>query len=85
MLKASIACSFDTKLTDQGKEEARNAINEASSLHPPPELLLSSPLSRALQTADIAFEHFKGKRMALSLARERTYFASDVGVRRQEF
>ena len=78
-------CSFDTKLTDQGKQEARDAIAKAISLIPPPELLLSSPLSRALQTAEIAFEKFSGKRMALSLARERTYFASDVGISRQEF
>lgn len=81
-LNRLIACSFDTKLTAKGKHEAKEAIKEAESLQPAPQLLLASPLSRALQTADITFKDFEGPRMAHSLARERTYFASDVGVSR---
>ena len=76
------SCSYDTKLTKRGIEEAKQASKKADGLQPCPDLLLSSPLSRALHTADITFKDFKGQRLALSLARERTYFASDVGVRR---
>lgn len=62
--------------------EAKNALPKAQALHPEPQLLMSSPLTRALETAEISFESFKGQRLALSLARERTYFASDVGIPR---
>ena len=77
-------CSYDTKLTNSGKEEAKRAMHEAGQLQPAPQILLSSPLSRALQTADLAFAKFQGPREAVSLAREKTYFASDVGVPRFE-
>jgi len=76
---------YDTKLTAQGEQEATNAIQEAGQLKPTPDIIISSPLTRALQTADITFADFAGPRLALGLARERTYFASDVGIERSAF
>lgn len=77
-----LRCSYDTKLTAQGREEAVRASSAAQALNPAPEVILSSPLSRALQTADLTFDSMECPRLAVGLARERTYFASDVGVKR---
>ena len=73
---------YDTKLTEKGVREAERASAELAKLNPAPQILLSSPLTRALHTADVTFSEFSGPRLALGLARERTYFASDVGVKR---
>ena len=73
---------YDTKLTTKGMQQAKDAVQEAARLTPAPEVIIASPLTRALQTADLTFPEFKGPRLACGLARERTYFASDVGVER---
>ena len=44
----------DTVLTSTGKEQAQRLRQNLEAL-PPPEVIVASPLSRALQTADIAF------------------------------
>lgn len=46
----------DTRLTRQGRAQAAAARAAAGALAPPPQALLVSPLTRALQTADIMFE-----------------------------
>ena len=48
-----------------------------------PELLVSSPLSRALHTADLAFQDADVPRLVLPLARERLWLSSDVGQPRR--
>jgi broad specificity phosphatase PhoE len=48
-----------------------------------PELIVSSPLSRALHTADLAFPASEVPRMMLPLARERLWLSSDVGQPRR--
>lgn len=70
---------YDTELTEQGVSEAREAASTAAGLQPVPQLIVSSPLQRALHTADLTFPNTCTPRLALSLARERTYFSSDVG------
>ncbi|KAL6762250.1 histidine phosphatase superfamily [Haematococcus lacustris] len=71
---------FDTRLTLRGVEGARAAAHEASMLHPAPELLVVSPLARALQTATLAFlPHYSGPVMVEALARERVYMSGDCG------
>lgn len=77
-------CSFDTSLTDVGAEQARKAKGKAKGLRPTPELLVVSPLSRALHTADLAFPRYSVDcpRIMHPLARERLYLSSDVGLPR---
>ncbi|KAK9909000.1 hypothetical protein WJX75_005890 [Coccomyxa subellipsoidea] len=77
---------FDTSLTDVGVEQARNARRKAKGLRPPPELLVVSPLSRALHTADLAFPPtlVDCPRIMHPLARERLYLSSDVGLTRSQ-
>lgn len=77
-------CSFDTSLTDVGVEQARKAKGKAKGLRPTPELLVVSPLSRALHTADLAFpsSSVDCPRILHPLARERLYLSSDVGLPR---
>jgi broad specificity phosphatase PhoE len=85
---------FDTRLSPRGIAGA-TALNEKIIQRDPAigvisriECLVSSPLTRALHTADLAF---KGvglgddvPRIALPLARERTYLSSEVGRTRTE-
>jgi broad specificity phosphatase PhoE len=77
-------CRYDTGLTDVGVEQARAAARKARGLQPAPELLVASPLSRALHTADIAFPAGSTAcpRIMHPLARERLYLSSDVGLTR---
>ena len=77
-------CSFDTSLTDVGVEQAQKAKGKANGLRPTPELLVVSPLSRALHTADLAFppSTVDCPRIMHPLARERLYLSSDVGLPR---
>ncbi|BDA41491.1 probable phosphatase SPAC5H10.03 [Coccomyxa sp. Obi] len=77
---------FDTSLTDVGVEQARKAKGKAKGLRPVPELLVVSPLSRALHTADLAFppSSVDCPRIMHPLARERLYLSSDVGLPRTE-
>ena len=73
---------FDTELTTRGREQAR-ALREEFSLKPPRvDTLISSPLKRALETAEIAFEgSMDVQRLVTPLAAERLRFdlVSDGG------
>ncbi|KAG2489538.1 hypothetical protein HYH03_011989 [Edaphochlamys debaryana] len=76
---------YDTVLTERGKRGARDAVYQAWGLNPAPEVLVVSPLTRALQTAELAFlPHYKGPVVVEPLARERVWHASDVGSPRAE-
>ena len=73
---------FDTRLTALGEAQAvaLRAITDA--LHPEPQLLVASPLRRAMRTADLAFgleRYASTPRVACVHARERVFHASDVG------
>lgn len=70
---------FDTRLTQEGIWGAEYAADKAAALRPEPEVLIVSPLTRALQTANVAFAHYKGPRVVEALARERVYLSSDAG------
>lgn len=70
---------YDTRLTSLGTKQAAALRSVTAALDPPPQLLVASPLSRALMTAELAFESFDGPREACALARERIFHASDVG------
>ncbi|GFR44486.1 hypothetical protein Agub_g5749 [Astrephomene gubernaculifera] len=76
---------YDTVLTARGRASAQAAASVAERLSPPPELLLVSPLTRALQTAHLAFmPHYRGPVMVEPLARERVWHASDIGSSREQ-
>ncbi len=75
---------FDTRLTERGQHGARQAARKALSLHPAPEVLMVSPLSRALQTAALAFQlqqhgGWDGPVVVEALARERVWLSGDLG------
>ncbi|GIL88886.1 hypothetical protein Vretimale_16910 [Volvox reticuliferus] len=75
---------YDTILTARGKAGAQAAARVAERLNPKPELLVVSPLSRALQTAQMAFlPHYDGPVLVEPLARERVWHASDIGSSRE--
>ncbi|GIL50443.1 hypothetical protein Vafri_6566 [Volvox africanus] len=75
---------YDTVLTIRGKAGAQAAAQAVKRLSPKPELLVVSPLSRALQTAQIAFlPHYDGPVLVEPLARERVWHASDIGSSRE--
>ena len=88
------ANQFDTRLSERGVEDAQRLHRRIRSQDPPLgdltriECLVSSPLTRALQTAQIAF---KGDippagvpRLVLPLCTERTYMSSEVGRSKEE-
>jgi broad specificity phosphatase PhoE len=73
---------FDTRLTEDGQKRARLVAAQAQKLRPQPQLIVSSPLTRALQTAELAFGPLIDAGvpcLALPLARERLFLSSDVG------
>ena len=73
---------FDTKLTAKGEEQAKNLKTITKFLHPFPEIIVASPLRRAMRTAELAFSDEKFKeipRVTCHIARERVFHASDVG------
>ena len=77
---------YDTRLTALGMEQAASLRPVVAALDPKPELIVSSPLSRALLTADLAFADLVAddasdapRRVTCALARERVFHASDVG------
>lgn len=73
---------FDTRLTDSGEAQAVALRAITSTLHPSPQLLVASPLRRAMRTADLAFgleRYDNTPRVACVHARERVFHASDVG------
>ena len=76
-------CRYDTKLTPEGIRQAEQAQSKALNLQPVPEVLIVSPLTRALHTAELAFPSSRcqiPRRIAHSLARERVYLSSDIGI-----
>uniref|UniRef100_A0A7R9VRV2 Uncharacterized protein n=1 Tax=Chlamydomonas euryale TaxID=1486919 RepID=A0A7R9VRV2_9CHLO len=70
---------WDTRLTPEGMAGARNASGVAATLNPKPEVLIVSPLSRALHTAELVFPHYEGPTHVEPLARERVWLSSDCG------
>ena len=70
-------CRFDTVLTDQGKREVRSAAGKVATLNAP-DMLVVSPLTRALQSAELAFEGVDCPRIVHPLATERLEHSSDV-------
>jgi broad specificity phosphatase PhoE len=73
---------FDTRLTERGEDQARQLVEITSKLNSIPELLVASPLHRAMRTADLAFSSasFDGvPRVTCVHARERVFHASDIG------
>jgi len=70
-------CRFDTVLTDQGKRDVRSAAGKVGALNAP-DLLVVSPLTRALQSAELAFEGVDCPRIVHPLATERLEHSSDV-------
>lgn len=71
---------WDTVLTNDGEKGASRAREKISKLSPQPQVLIVSPLTRTLQTADLAFADYKGPRVIEKLARERLYLSSDAGT-----
>lgn len=71
---------YDTRLTARGQSEAARAAARVARLKQRPELLVVSPLTRALQTATIAFGDQPPCPVHVEpLWRERLYLSSDVG------
>jgi len=76
---------IDTRLTSEGEAQARALRTIAMALEPAPELIVASPLRRALRTAELAFgaagEDALGDvpRVVCALARERVFHGSDIG------
>ncbi|KAG2446684.1 hypothetical protein HYH02_008252 [Chlamydomonas schloesseri] len=76
---------YDTVLSPRGRAGAQAAAKTAARLRPEPELLVVSPLTRALQTAQLAFlPHYEGPILVEPLARERVWHASDIGSGRDK-
>lgn len=75
---------YDTVLTSEGQEGAVAARDVTRTLGPEPELLVVSPLTRALHTAALAFDHYEGPIHVEPLARERVWLSSDVGSSPEE-
>lgn len=78
---------FDTVLSNSGKEQALelNKRLKREGFNNKIDLLCSSPLTRALQTSEIAFEGLWESsqdvpRTVIPLLRERLYLSSDVGA-----
>jgi broad specificity phosphatase PhoE len=72
---------YDTRLTEAGEKQALGQQALCSRLHPAPQLLVCSPLRRALRTAELAFSGLPPfvPRVVTALCRERLYHSSDVG------
>lgn len=75
---------YDTVLTPDGREGAKLARRKVKALKLKPELLVVSPLTRALQTADLAFKDVECPITVEALARERVWLSSDCGSSPQE-
>jgi len=79
---------WDTVLSARGQDEAKK-LNEQikhggafAALKSPIELIVSSPLTRTLQTSELVFEGYNPAipRIVLPLASERVYMSSEVGT-----
>ena len=63
----------------EGREQARLASAEAKRLEPKPQVVVTSPLTRALSTAQMAFAELTCPRTVEPLCSERLWLSSDVG------
>ncbi|KAL3157502.1 hypothetical protein ABBQ32_011966 [Trebouxia sp. C0010 RCD-2024] len=70
---------YDTRLTAEGEAQATLARVDAKALSPYPEVLIASPLSRALHTAELAFLDVSCPTVVEPLCSERIWLSSDVG------
>lgn len=74
---------IDTRLTSEGEAQAMGLRELARGLEPRPELVVASPLRRALRTAELAFGDgvidASVPRVVCPLARERVFHGSDIG------
>lgn len=72
---------IDTRLTREGEAQAFALQAITRALEPKPEIIVSSPLRRALRTAELAFGEAKSDvpRVVCALARERVFHGSDIG------
>jgi len=70
---------YDTRLTEEGITGAKQAAAVTRALDPQPDVLVVSPLTRAIHTAHHAFDHFGGPIVIQPLARERVWLSSDCG------
>eukprot|EP00850_Spirogloea_muscicola_P015179 SM000114S24142 [mRNA] locus=s114:180400:186654:+ [translate_table: standard] len=70
---------YDTRLTTEGQRQARALAALAARRAPAPELIVTSPLTRALQTMELVFPAAKAPKVVEAAARERLYMASDMG------
>ena len=52
----SMLVRYDTRLTPKGEKQARSLNSRVKELSPAPEVLLASPLTRALSTSEMAFQ-----------------------------
>lgn len=78
-------CRYDTRLTEEGKAQAVLARVDAKALMPKPEVLVTSPLTRALHTAELAFGEFQDcPTIVEPTCSERIWLSSDVGRRPSE-
>ena len=77
-------CRYDTRLTAEGLQQAQHAHAKARLLQPTPEVLLSSPLTRALHTAQLVFEGLNHPTVVEPLCSERLWLSSDVGRQPEE-
>jgi broad specificity phosphatase PhoE len=80
---------WDTVLSLEGIRQAKDLnkrMSRSSSLLASVELIVSSPLTRAIQTADIAFHNLLPSipRIVTPYASERLYLSSDVGQPKAE-
>lgn len=70
---------YDTRLSRSGIEQARGLQESVMHLFPEPEVIVASPLTRAIHTADLAFEKVQAPRIVSKLVSERIYHAADIG------
>lgn len=76
---------YDTRLTARGQAEAARAAAQVARLRQQPELLVVSPLTRAVQTATLAYGTQPPCPVHVEpLWRERLYLSSDVGRHPQQ-
>ena len=78
---ARSACNgrYDTRLTEEGQAQATLARVDAKALSPNPQVLIASPLSRALHTAELTFGNTSCPTIVEPLCSERIWLSSDVG------
>eukprot|EP01023_Acetabularia_acetabulum_P019361 TRINITY_DN19853_c0_g1_i8.p2 TRINITY_DN19853_c0_g1~~TRINITY_DN19853_c0_g1_i8.p2 ORF type:complete len:163 (-),score=11.93 TRINITY_DN19853_c0_g1_i8:134-622(-) len=70
---------YDTRLSERGVLGAKRMAATTAHLNPKPEVIIASPLTRALQTVEFAFADVDCPRIAEPLGREKIFHASDIG------